>query len=175
MSKETRLEGIYHSLQEQAKADRRAGCPGASADAAASVITGFLEEVCQWRDDDRRRFISTLTKSESQALLSFGRTFATRGLRKNCAAAVRLGLLALLFENRAEDNRETLCMLCLLSRTASIIGVDIEKMFREVQDYGFAETVEFFENYFRHGSRNPRDFGFREVRDATGFRYEQIR
>lgn len=171
----TRLERVYDELRKLAAKDRSSGNPGASADVAAQKIEDVLTEILTSDEETRFQLMKTWSKSESSALLSFARSMATRAVRKRSFDAVRFGVLALLLENRKEDARETISTLCLLCRSASIIGASFESVVDESLHYGVQETADVFAQYCKSGSRNISSFGFRELGEGSSFRYEQIR
>lgn len=175
MTIETTIHDAFKDIYDLIQRDRREGRAGASADDCAAIIEATLDRAVSSPESERREFATTLSMKSSQALHSFARSMISRSLRKTSEDAIRYGVLALLLENQRDDYRATLSKLCMLTRAAELIGVNVEHVFLEIKRCGEPKTVELFETYFESGERDISQFGYREVRSSEGVTFEQIR
>lgn len=163
------LADVKHAL-------KRAKEHGAQSEGRAqyrALTERMLDEVSHMPPAERIRVIEQLTRDESGLLFGIATSAAIWSVRESMPERLRYGLLALLFENQREDFRETLMRLCLLQHSADKLGVDLQKLFLDVQEFASPEMRTLFESYFDEGERDISAMGYEEFDDGEGFGYRR--
>jgi hypothetical protein len=125
---------------------------------------------------EEREFLSCLSASSCQVLAAYAEREASLAVRNQSPAALRLSLLALgLSALTSHDGRESVSVLSLPWRSAELLGLNPEGTFEDVAALLPDSPRSFIRAFAGRPApdRTLDTFGYREGKDAGGFRYER--
>ena len=127
---------------------------------------------------ERTAIDARISLEHSYGFLIFAERMAALAVRERSVERVRDGLLGLALEHFRLDLREDLMVFSLLHHSARRIGADADALFRSLGPPTVAADVaQEFERFAQRPAelKQIRVFGYHEVSDDTGFRYDRIR
>lgn len=132
------------------------------------IVNQMAQQILSLKEIERISLLKTISRDESGLLFGIARSAAEDSVIENNPSKLRLGLLALIFENLTEDYRESLMRLCLLDHSAKKLGILLEDLFDDVRASASEKVITLFDTYFREGERNIEAMGFVEDVDRNG-------
>ena len=136
----------------------------------------MLMGVLEIDSDERRSVLSQSTGNELGYLQGIARSMAEVALDMKQAECLRLGLMALIAEDRCLDFRETLQMLSMLDNSSKILEVSLSDYYAELEPYSSSSFRDMITKYWEAGGSTIGQMGYRLTQNNSGqFRYEQLR
>ena len=136
-----------------------------------SVVQSYLAA-----PPEEREFLSCLSSASCQVLAAYAEREASLAVRNQSPAVLRLSLLALgLSALTSQDGRESVSVLSLPWRSAELLGLNPESTFEDVAALLPDSPRRFIRAFAGRPApdRTLDAFGYREAKDAGGFRYER--
>ncbi len=160
-------EKILHTMQDAGARTPESGPPVP----AAALGEQMLDEAIALPESTRNALMHGLTPEDSTLLLGMASGKAVCAVRDGAPEELRYGLIALVLEDRRQDWRETLRMLCLLNHSAGKLGVNLEAIYQSLKPLASTETARLMSGYFEGGERDIRAMGYKEDTSPDGFIY----
>ena len=161
---------ILRTMQDSGGEDPESGPP------VPPAVLGkrMLDEAIGLPESTRHALIRDLTPEDSTLLLGIASGKAVCAVREGAPGELRYGLIALVLEDRRQDWRETLRLLCLLNHSAGKLGVNLEAIYQSLKPLASNETARLMSGYFEGGERDIRAMGYKEDTSPDGFIYTRI-
>jgi hypothetical protein len=122
---------------------------------------------------EREALLRSITREETNLLLSAARTSAAISVQRGDPSCLPLGMLCLIVENLTDDYRHTTIEVCLLNNSARKLNIELAKTYADLRHFATPEAAEFFDDYFESGAREIAMMGYVEEEGKYGFRYRQ--
>ena len=130
------------------------------------LIVSIEKLIREYSDDpaSRDRIITSVSKEDAFNFILYADYAATYAVRFGSPELIRQGILSLAIENSTFDYRDTITRLVLLNYSATKLGLDPDKIFRELKSLVSQRFAKSLENFIE---RSPEDralstFGYQE-------------
>lgn len=173
MQRPTVISDYLYKIRALAREAKKAGRSGGAGSLGYALTTEMLRAALALSREDRSLMMRGLTREESGYLLGIAFSSAVDAVRERKAELLNEGLTAVILEDRKEDWRETLMMLCLLHNSAKKLGTDLRDIYATVKHYATEEMVQLIESYLDDGEKHVESMGYVEEEGLDGFTYRR--